>query len=123
MTWNKSYPEVSLADLDTNEISLEGKTIIIGVKAEGIGGVVTPVGGQYDYTVIANTLQTVIDGTNIESTGEAFLLELGFCCLLLGCAIVILTRFTPYYIVGGLMLAFSAGACMLHITSLLINYY
>ena len=32
LTWNKSYIEVSLADLDTNEISLEGKTIIIGVK-------------------------------------------------------------------------------------------
>jgi len=110
LTWNKSYPEVSLADLDTNEISLEGKTIIIGVKAEGIGGVVaTPVGGQYDYTVIANTLQTVIDGTNIERPGEAFLLELAVA-FLLGCAIVILTRFTPYYIVGGLMLAFSAGA-------------
>ena len=110
LTWNKSYPEVSLADLDSNEISLEGKTIIIGVKAEGIGGVVaTPVGGQYDYTVIANTLQTVIDGTNIERPGEAFLLELAVA-FLLGCAIVILTRFTPYYIVGGLMLAFSAGA-------------
>jgi adenylate cyclase len=110
LTWNKSYPEISLADLDTNEISLEGKTIIIGVKAEGIGGVVaTPVGGQYDYTVIANTLQTVIDGTNIERPGEAFLLELAVA-FLLGCAIVILTRFTPYYIVGGLMLAFSAGA-------------
>jgi len=110
LTWNKSYPEVSLADLDTNEIRLEGKTIIIGVKAEGIGGVVaTPVGGQYDYTVIANTLQTIIDGTNIERPGEAFLLELAVA-FLLGCAIVILTRFTPYYIVGGLMLAFSAGA-------------
>ena len=32
LTWNKSYPEVSLADLDTNEISLEGKTIIIVSK-------------------------------------------------------------------------------------------
>ena len=110
LTWNKSYPEVSLADLDTNEISLEGKTIIIGVKAEGLGGVVaTPIGGQYDYTVIANTLQTVIDGTNIERPGEAFLLELAVA-FLLGSAIVILTRFTPYYIVGGLMLAFSVGA-------------
>ena len=57
LTWDKSYPEVSLADLDTNEISLEGKTIIIGVKAEGLGGVVaTPIGGQYDYNVLQHTL-------------------------------------------------------------------
>ena len=110
LTWNKSYAEVSLADLDTNEISLEGKTIIIGVKAEGLGGVVaTPIGGQYDYTVIANTLQTIIDGTNIERVDISFIVELAVA-FLIGCAIILLTRFTPYYIVGGIMLAFSAGA-------------
>ena len=32
LTWNKSYAKVSLADLDTNEISLEGKTIIIAMS-------------------------------------------------------------------------------------------
>ena len=110
LTWNKSYAEVSLADLDTNEISLEGKTIIIGVKAEGLGGVVaTPIGGQYDYTVIANTLQTVLDGTNIERPGEAFLLELAVA-FLVGCVIVILTRFTPYYAVGMMMFFFAIAS-------------
>src|SRR6056300_1703332 len=110
LTWNKSYAEVSLADLDTNEISLEGKTIIIGVKAEGLGGVVaTPIGGQYDYTVIANTFQTVLDGTNIERPGEAFLLELAVA-FLVGCVIVILTRFTPYYAVGMMMFFFAIAS-------------
>ena len=110
LTWDKSYPEVSLADLDTNEISLEGKTIIIGVKAEGLGGVVaTPIGGQYDYTVLASTLQTVIDGTNIERPSEAFLLELAVA-FLIGCAIIILTRFTPYYAVGMMMFFFAIAS-------------
>jgi adenylate cyclase len=110
LTWNKSYPEVSLADLDINEISLEGKTIIIGMKAEGLGGVVaTPIGGQYDYNVLANTLQTVIDGTNIERPSEAFILELAVA-FLIGCAIIILTRFTPYYAVGIMLLFFALGS-------------
>ena len=93
--------EVSLADLDTNEISLEGKTIIIGVK-EGIGGVVAPVGGQYDYTVIVCNSDSHRWYKYRRRT--TFLLELGIC-FLLGC-VVILTRFT-YYIVGGLMFIFS----------------
>jgi adenylate cyclase len=110
LTWNKSYVEVSLADLDTNEISLEGKTIIIGVKAEGLGGVVaTPIGGQYDYTVIANTLQTVLDGTNIERVDISFIIELGLA-FLIGSCIIILTRFTPYYAVGMMMFFFSIAS-------------
>ena len=110
LTWNKSYVEVSLADLDTNEISLEGKTIIIGVKAEGLGGVVaTPIGGQYDYTVIANTLQTVLDGTNIERVDISFIIELGLA-FLIGSCIIILTRFTPYYAVGMMMVFFSIAS-------------
>jgi len=106
LTWNKSYAEISLADLDTNEISLEGKTIIIGVKAEGLGGVVaTPIGGQYDYTVIANTLQTVIDGTNIERVDISFIVELAVA-FLVGCVIVIMARFLPYWMLGIILLGF-----------------
>src|SRR6056300_709341 len=106
LTWNKSYAEISLADLDTNEISLENKTIIIGVKAEGLGGVVaTPIGGQYDYTVIANTLQTVIDGTNIERVDISFIVELAVA-FLVGCVIVIMARFLPYWMLGIILLGF-----------------
>ena len=110
LTWNKSYPEVSLADLDTNEISLEGKTIIIGVKAEGLGGVIaTPTGGQYDYVAVASTVQTVLDGVNIERIDLSWLIELGLA-FLIGSCIIILTRFTPYYAVGMMMVFFSIAS-------------
>tara|TARA_R110002020_G_scaffold315462_1_gene530598 strand:- start:1074 stop:2936 length:1863 start_codon:yes stop_codon:yes gene_type:complete len=110
LTWNKSYPEISLADLDTNEISLEGKTIIIGMKAEGLGGVIaTPTGAQYDYVVLASTLQTVVDGTNIERVDISFLAEL-VTAFLVGALIIILTRYTAYWFVGLIMIGFSAGA-------------
>ena len=110
LTWNKSYPEISLADLDTKEISLEGKTIVIGMKAEGLGGVIaTPTGAQYDYVALASTLQTVVDGTNIERVDISFLAEL-VTAFLVGALIIILTRYTAYWLVGLIMIGFSAGA-------------
>ena len=110
LSWNKSYPEISLADLDTNEISLRGKTIIIGMKAEGLGGVIaSPTGPQYDYVAVASTVQTVIDGVNITRVDISWLLELTLA-FLVGSCIIVFTRFTPYYVVGGLMLAFSGIA-------------
>ena len=110
LSWNKSYPEISLADLDTNEISLRGKTIIIGMKAEGLGGVIaSPTGPQYDYVAVASTVQTLIDGINITRVDISWLLELTLA-FLVGSCIIVVTRFTPYYIVGGLMLAFSGIA-------------
>ena len=110
LTWNKSYPEVSIADLDTSEISLRGKTIIIGMKAEGLGGVIaSPTGPQYDYVAVASTVQTVIDGINITRVDISWLIELTLA-FLVGSCIIVFTRFTPYYVVGGLMLAFSGIA-------------
>jgi len=110
LSWNKSYPEISLADLDTNEISLRGKTIIIGMKAEGLGGVIaSPTGPQYDYVAVASTVQTVIDGINITRVDISWLIELTLA-FLVGSCIIVFTRFTPYYVVGGLMLAFSGIA-------------
>ncbi len=109
LTWNKEYQTISLAEAGPGAFEeLKGKTVIIAMTAEGLGGVIaTPTGSQYDYVAIASTLQTVIDGVNIER-GD-FLLELAVA-FLVGCAIIILTRFTPYYVVGLIMVALSAAA-------------
>ena len=109
LTWNKEYHTISLAEAGPGAFEeLKGKTVIIAMTAEGLGGVIaTPTGSQYDYVAIASTLQTVIDGVNIER-GD-FLLELAVA-FLVGCAIIILTRFTPYYVVGLMMVALSAAA-------------
>jgi len=109
LTWNKEYQTMSLAEAGPGAFEeLKGKTVIIAMTAEGLGGVIaTPTGSNYDYVAVASTLQTVIDGVNIER-GD-FLLELAVA-FLVGCAIIILTRFTPYYVVGLIMVAFSAAA-------------
>ena len=109
LTWNKEYPSISLAEAGPGSFDeLKGKTVIIALTAEGLSGVIaTPTGGQYDYVAIASTLQTVIDGINIER-GD-FLLELAVA-FLIGSCIIVLTRFTPYYVVGLIMVAFSTAA-------------
>ena len=99
LTWNKEYETVSLAEAGPGAFdTLKGKTVIIAMTAEGLGGVIaTPTGSQYDYVAIASTLQTVIDGVNI--TRVDFLLELALA-FLAGLIIILLTRFTPYWIIG-----------------------
>ena len=112
LTWNKEYKTISLAEAGPGAFDdLKGKTVIIAMTAEGMGGVIaTPLGSQYDYVAIASTLQTVIDGVNI--TRVDFLLELGLA-FLAGCAIILLTRFTPYWIIG-LAIIFSIFGSMIY---------
>ena len=100
LRWNKSYPTISIADLDTNEITLEGKTVIIGMNAEGLGGIIaTPVGERYAYELTASTLDTVLDGKNIKRVDISFISELAVS-FLLGTIIILMTRFMPYWIIG-----------------------
>ena len=108
LTWNKEYPTVSLAEAGPGAFEeLKGKTVIIAMTAEGLGGVIaTPNGSQYDYIAIASTLQTVIDGTHY--TRADFLLELAVA-FLIGSCIIVLTRFTPYYAIGIMMSFFAIG--------------
>ena len=111
LTWNKEYKTISLAEAGPGTFDdLKGKTIIIATTAEGLGGVIaTPTGSNYDYVAVASTLQTVIDGVNIERPDISFLIELAVA-FLVGFVIIILARFTPYYVVGVMMVAFSAAA-------------
>ena len=112
LTWNKEYKTISLAEAGPGAFDdLKGKTVIIAMTAEGMGGVIaTPLGSQYDYVAIASTLQTAIDGVNI--TRVDFLLELGLA-FLAGCAIILLTRFTPYWTIG-IAIIFSIFGSMIY---------
>jgi adenylate cyclase len=109
LTWNKEYQTMSLAEAGPGAFEeLKGKTVIIAMTAEGLGGVIaTPTGSNYDYVAVASTLQTVIDGVNIER-GD-FLLELAVA-FLVGACIIVLTRFTPYYAVGMMMFFFTIAS-------------
>lgn len=65
LRWNKQFETISASNDDFT--SLQGKTVIIGTTAEGIGGIIaTPNGPQYNYMPSAVLLQTVIDGDQIQ---------------------------------------------------------
>ena len=47
------------------------------MNAEGLSGIIaTPIGERYSYELTASTLDTVLDGKNIERIDISFLLEL-----------------------------------------------
>jgi len=105
LRWNKQFETVSAAADDFSIV--EGKTVILGVTAEGIGGIIaTPQGPQYNYMPAATTLQTVIDGDQIERPYWALLAEL-MTTAVLGIALVLLARFAPYWLVGIKIVAWS----------------
>jgi adenylate cyclase len=119
LRWNKSYPTISIADLETNEISLEGKTVIIGMSAEGLGGIIaTPVGERYAYELTASTLDTVLDGKNIKRVDISYIIELA-SAFIAGLVIILLTRFTPYWVIG-LAIIFSIFGSVVY-SNLLFN--
>ena len=75
LRWNKEFDTISASEEDFSEFA--GRTVIIGITAEGLGSIVaTPLGEQYDYQLSASTLQTVLDGDQINRYDYSLLLEL-----------------------------------------------
>jgi adenylate cyclase len=107
LRWNKQFETISATSEDFTQ--LQGKTVIIGTTAEGIGGVVaTPNGPKYNYVPAAVTLQTVIDGDQIQRPYWALLVEL-VTSVTLGLLIILISVRLPYYIVGLTILGVSGG--------------
>ena len=103
--WNKEFKTMSAASEDFTPLA--GTTVIVAMTAEGLGGVVaTPVGEQYDYVISAQTLQTILDGETIKRYDSLIEILAGF---VLGILIILITRFTPYWIIGVSLLGIFVG--------------
>ena len=108
LRWNKEYETISAADMDFTKFA--GRTVIIGMSAEGLGGVIaTPVGERYAYELTASTLETVLQEKQITRTDILPIIELAVA-FVAGLILIILTRFTPYYIVAAAMVMMSVGS-------------
>jgi adenylate cyclase len=108
LRWNKWFTEVSAADQD-QFFTFEGKTVIIGITAEGLGGLIaSPTGPQYNYMPSAVTLQTVIDGDQIQRPFWADLAELS-TTLIVSLTIIVIAVLAPYWLVGGAILLLGGG--------------
>ena len=99
LRWNKEFKTISAASDDYTTAA--GTTVILAMTAEGLGGVIaTPTGEQYDYVVSANSLQTILDGETITRYDSLIELMLAFA---VGCVIVLVCRFTPYWTIALLL--------------------
>jgi len=114
LRWNKEYETISAAEMDFTAFG--GRTVIIGMNAEGLGGVIaTPVGERYAYELTASTLSTVLDGKNITRVDISFISEMAVA-FLLGCVIILLARFAPYWLIGLKLLSW-------YIIAVWLSYY
>src|SRR6056300_423317 len=98
LRWNKKYDTISASSNDFSQFA--GRTVIIGMTAEGLGGIIaTPTGEQYDYMLSASTLDTVLSGESVQRHNLSGFLELlaGF---LIGLSVIVLVRFSPYWLIG-----------------------
>ena len=98
LRWNKTFETISASSNDFSKFA--NRPVIIGTTAEGLGGIIgTPVGEQYDYMLSASTLQTMIDGKQINRYDVSSFLEL-VLSFILGIIVILIARFTPYWFVG-----------------------
>ena len=112
--WNKEFETISASESDFSKF--KGRTVIIGTTAEGLGGIIaTPIGEQYDYVLSASTLQTMIDGKQINRYDISLFLEL-VTSVLLGILVILIARFTPYWFVG-------TSIIILYVASLIVACY
>jgi len=99
LNYNKTFDSISLVDDDLHYELVKGKTVIVSLTAEGLNNIIaTPLGEQYSHIIIANNIQTIIDGDNIIRN-DLQLLELLIAFMASACFIA-LTRIAPYWIIG-----------------------
>ena len=103
LRWNKQFETLSVADEDYS--SVRGKTVIIGITAEGLAGVVaTPNGEAYSHLPTATALQTIINGDNIVRLDYATFVE-WITAILASIVVIVLAIRAPYWMAGIAILA------------------
>src|SRR5210317_1389158 len=103
LRWNKQFESISLAEDDYS--SLAGKTVIIGITAEGLGNVIaTPNGEVYAHMLPATALQNIINGDTITRYDFATFAE-WIAAVVLGLLLILASARAPYWLAGALILA------------------
>jgi len=103
LRWNKQFTSISAADDDFT--SVRNKTVIIGITAEGIGGVVaTPNGEAYSHVPTAIALQTIINGDNIVRLDTATFFEY-VASIIASIILIVLAIRAPYWLAGLVIIA------------------
>ena len=107
LRWNKKFDTISAIEEDFSVF--QGRTVVIGITAEGLGGMIaSPTGPQYNYIPAAVTLQTMLDGDQIQRPFWADLAELGTTAAVSIIAIAT-AALAPFWAVGLLIVLVTGG--------------
>ena len=107
LRWNKKFDTISAAKDDYSKF--QGRTVVIGITAEGLGGLIaSPTGPQYNYIPSAVTLQTLLDGDQIQRPFWADLAELATTAGASVLAIIVATL-APFWAVGLVIIVVAGG--------------
>ena len=118
LRWNKEYETISAAEDDFSKFA--GKTVIIGMSAEGLGGIIaTPIGERYAYELTASTLDTVLQGEQIIRTDIMPLIEMAVA-VVLSILMILVVRFFPYLFIITLLIG-TYGASWVAVSLLFEN--
>jgi len=107
LRWNKQFPSVSIMEATAEHV--QGKIVVIGLTAEGIGSTIAaPTGTEYAHTPVAVSLQTIINGDNIVRSDLADTYELAYL-FVIGLLLIVAARFFHYGVVAGLIILIGVG--------------
>ena len=106
LRWNKQFDTISAVDEFEN---LNGRIAIVGITAEGLGGVIaTPNGETYSHLATAVSLQTIINGDTIVRLDYATFLEYTSAAII-AFILILSAAYTPYWLVGTLLILIYSG--------------
>ena len=109
MNFSNQFQQIEYSDPLPN---LQGKTVIVGVTAEGIQPILsTPKGPAYPHQIQASALQTIMNGDSITRPQMADLVEITLAGIL-GLGIILAVYYLPLWLSAVAFGGFAAGAVL-----------
>ncbi len=109
MNFSNQFQQIEYSDPLPN---LQGKTVIVGVTAEGIQPILsTPVGPAYPHQIQASALQTIMNGDSITRPQIADLAEIALAGIL-GLGIILAVYYLPLWLSAVAFGGFAGGAVL-----------
>ena len=109
MNFSNQFQQIEYSDPLPN---LQGKTVIVGVTAEGIQPILsTPKGPAYPHQIQASALQTIMNGDSITRPQIADLAEIALAGIL-GLGIILAVYYLPLWLSAVAFGGFAGGAVL-----------
>jgi adenylate cyclase len=93
LRWNKDFQRFEATDMAKRDINVKGKIVVVGLTAEGLGGIIaTPRGERWAHDLQAQSIQTMLDGSTPSRPWWATAVEVLTIIAVTAVVIVLATR-------------------------------